>query len=151
MPSASRVSTLAISWALARVSSLAAQGFGTQPHPVVVPAPTPIQPIDDIKYLSDDRLAGRMTGSPKTCRYCLGKSPPARSPRPAATTTAATLATMFCQSKMTSRHGLARRGRAANLHIARPVHSRSKCGSFALQHLRIRANWLNSMQPGYVA
>jgi Zn-dependent M28 family amino/carboxypeptidase len=31
---------------------------------VVVPAPTPIQPIDDIKFLSDDRLAGRMTGSP---------------------------------------------------------------------------------------
>jgi hypothetical protein len=51
-------------WAAAGASGLPAQDFGTQPHPVVVPAPTPIQPIDDIKYLSDDRLAGRMTGSP---------------------------------------------------------------------------------------
>jgi Zn-dependent M28 family amino/carboxypeptidase len=64
MASASRVSTLALSWAVVGVSSLAAQGFGTQPHPVVVPAPAPIQPIDDIKFLSDDRLSGRMTGSP---------------------------------------------------------------------------------------
>ena len=64
MPSASRVFILAMLWAVAGRSGLAAQGFGTQPHPVVVPAPTPIQPIDDIKFLSDDRLAGRMTGSP---------------------------------------------------------------------------------------
>jgi Zn-dependent M28 family amino/carboxypeptidase len=64
MSSASRVSTLTLSWAVVSVSSLAAQGFGTQPHPVVVPAPAPIQPIDDIKFLSDDRLSGRMTGSP---------------------------------------------------------------------------------------
>src|SRR6185312_10237018 len=64
MPSASRVFILAMFWGVAGGSDLAAQGFGTQPHPVVVPAPTPIQPIDDIKFLSDDRLAGRMTGSP---------------------------------------------------------------------------------------
>lgn len=51
-------------WAAVGASGLAAQDFGTQPHPVVVPAPAPIQPIDDIKFLSDDRLAGRMTGSP---------------------------------------------------------------------------------------
>jgi Peptidase family M28/PDZ domain len=51
-------------WAVAGASTLAAQSFGTQPHPVVVPAPTPIRAIDDIQYLSDDRLAGRMTGSP---------------------------------------------------------------------------------------
>ena len=38
---------------------------------------------------NSDRL-DRITGSPANCRYCLGKSPPARSPRPAATTTAAT-------------------------------------------------------------
>src|SRR5947199_138475 len=36
----------------------------------------------------------RRTGSPNSSRYCLGKSPPARSPRPPATTTAATLAPM---------------------------------------------------------
>ena len=35
--------------------------FGTQQHPVQTPAPPPITAIDDIRYLSDDRLAGRMT------------------------------------------------------------------------------------------
>jgi hypothetical protein len=49
---------------MAGSSGLEGQGFGTQQHPVVVPAPAPILPIDDIRYLSDDRLAGRMTGSP---------------------------------------------------------------------------------------
>jgi hypothetical protein len=38
--------------------------FGTQQQPVVRPAPPPITAIDDIRYLSDDRLQGRMTGSP---------------------------------------------------------------------------------------
>ena len=38
--------------------------FGTQQHPVERPAPPPITAVDDIRYLSDDRLAGRMTGSP---------------------------------------------------------------------------------------
>ncbi|HWB40028.1 MAG TPA: M28 family peptidase [Gemmatimonadales bacterium] len=37
--------------------------FGTQQHPVERPAPPPITPIDDIRWLSDDGLAGRMTGS----------------------------------------------------------------------------------------
>jgi hypothetical protein len=37
--------------------------FGTQQHSPVRPAPPPITAIDDIRYLSDDRLAGRMTGS----------------------------------------------------------------------------------------
>jgi hypothetical protein len=64
MLSASRVSVLAVLSAFAGGSPLPAQSFGTQPHPVVVPAPAPILAIDDIKYLSDDRLAGRMTGSP---------------------------------------------------------------------------------------
>jgi Zn-dependent M28 family amino/carboxypeptidase len=42
-----------------------AQQFGTQPHPAPTPpAPPPIEPIDDIRYLSDDRLGGRMTGTP---------------------------------------------------------------------------------------
>jgi Zn-dependent M28 family amino/carboxypeptidase len=64
MSSASRIALLATFWALLGASWLAAQDFGTQPHPVVVPVPPPIQPIDDIKFLSDDRLSGRMTGSP---------------------------------------------------------------------------------------
>ena len=38
--------------------------FGTRPAPVETPAPPPITAIDDIRYLSDDRLHGRMTGSP---------------------------------------------------------------------------------------
>jgi Zn-dependent M28 family amino/carboxypeptidase len=37
--------------------------FGTQSHPVGVAAPPPITAIDDIRFLSDDALAGRMTGS----------------------------------------------------------------------------------------
>src|SRR5882672_7323653 len=45
----------------------------------------PIWPCQD----SSDKLE-RITGSPAKWRYCLGKLPPARIPRPAATTTAAT-------------------------------------------------------------
>jgi acetylornithine deacetylase/succinyl-diaminopimelate desuccinylase-like protein len=37
--------------------------FGTQQHSPETPAPPPITALDDIRYLSDDRLAGRMTGS----------------------------------------------------------------------------------------
>jgi peptidase M28-like protein/PDZ domain-containing protein len=44
--------------------SLEAQQMGTAPHEVVRPAPPPVLAIDDIRFLSDDRLAGRMTGSP---------------------------------------------------------------------------------------
>lgn len=42
---------------------LAAQ-FGTQQHPVEVPPPLPITAMDDIRYLADDALAGRLTGTP---------------------------------------------------------------------------------------
>ena len=38
--------------------------FGTRQQPVEKPVPPPITAIDDIRYLSDDRLQGRMTGSP---------------------------------------------------------------------------------------
>ena len=38
--------------------------FGTQQQPVTKPPPPPITAMDDIRYLSDDRLQGRMTGSP---------------------------------------------------------------------------------------
>ena len=38
--------------------------FGTQQQAVERPVPPPITAIDDIRYLSDDRLQGRMTGSP---------------------------------------------------------------------------------------
>jgi hypothetical protein len=44
--------------------SLEAQQMGTATHEVVRPVPPPVLPIDDIRFLSDDRLAGRMTGSP---------------------------------------------------------------------------------------
>jgi len=39
--------------------------MGTAPREEVArPAPPPVLPLDDIRYLSDDRLGGRMTGSP---------------------------------------------------------------------------------------
>jgi hypothetical protein len=38
--------------------------FGTRQQSVEKPVPPPITAIDDIRYLSDDRLEGRMTGSP---------------------------------------------------------------------------------------
>jgi acetylornithine deacetylase/succinyl-diaminopimelate desuccinylase-like protein len=38
--------------------------FGTQPQRVETPVPPPITAIDDIRFLSDDRLQGRLTGSP---------------------------------------------------------------------------------------
>jgi len=39
--------------------------MGTAPREEVArPAPPPVLPLDDIRYLSDDRLDGRMTGSP---------------------------------------------------------------------------------------
>jgi hypothetical protein len=46
------------------VSRLGAQQMGTATHEVVRPAPPPVLPIDDIRFLSDDRLEGRLTGSP---------------------------------------------------------------------------------------
>jgi hypothetical protein len=55
-------SRLAALFLLAAPAGLQAQ-FGTQQQPVVKPAPPPITAIDDIRYLSDDRLQGRMTGS----------------------------------------------------------------------------------------
>ncbi len=42
---------------------LAAQ-FGIQQHPVEAPPPPPITAMDDIRYLADDALAGRLTGTP---------------------------------------------------------------------------------------
>jgi len=44
--------------------SLEAQQMGTATHEMVHPPPPPVLPIDDIRFLSDDRLAGRLTGSP---------------------------------------------------------------------------------------
>jgi hypothetical protein len=43
----------------------AQQQMGTAPREEVPrPAPPPVLPLDDIRFLSDDRLRGRMTGSP---------------------------------------------------------------------------------------
>jgi hypothetical protein len=49
--------------ALATAPRLHAQ-FGTPPREVPRPVVPRILPIDDIRFLSDDRLAGRLTGSP---------------------------------------------------------------------------------------
>ena len=59
-----RLPSLLAGLALAALPAGVHAQFGTQQHPVVTPAPPPITAIDDIRYLSDDRLAGRMTGSP---------------------------------------------------------------------------------------
>jgi len=60
-----RPAALAPSLTLLSATSLAAQQMGTAPPPEVArPVVPPVLPIDDIKFLSDDRLAGRLTGSP---------------------------------------------------------------------------------------
>ena len=41
-----------------------AQQMGTAPHPVVAPGGTAVMPLDDIRFLSAGKLAGRLTGSP---------------------------------------------------------------------------------------
>jgi hypothetical protein len=54
---------LALAAALVAPEPLVAQ-FGTQQTPAVpTPPPPPITALDDIRYLSADRLSGRMTGS----------------------------------------------------------------------------------------
>ena len=42
----------------------AAQQMGTAQHEPTRPVVPPVLPLDDIKFLSDDRLGGRLTGSP---------------------------------------------------------------------------------------
>jgi hypothetical protein len=54
---------LAAALLVAAPAGLYAQ-FGTRPQPVEKPAPPPITAMDDIRFLSEDRLEGRMTGSP---------------------------------------------------------------------------------------
>ncbi|HEY7482621.1 MAG TPA: M28 family peptidase [Gemmatimonadales bacterium] len=49
--------------ALAALPTALDAQFGTLQRPVETPAPPPITPLDDIRYLSDDQLGGRMTGS----------------------------------------------------------------------------------------
>ncbi|MEP6688881.1 MAG: M28 family peptidase, partial [Gemmatimonadales bacterium] len=50
--------------ALGAVLPVAAQQMGTAQHQAPRPISAPVLPLDDIKFLSDDRLAGRLTGSP---------------------------------------------------------------------------------------
>jgi hypothetical protein len=50
--------------ALGGTGRLCAVQFGTATHEVERPVTPPIEAIDDIRYLSDDRLGGRLTGSP---------------------------------------------------------------------------------------
>jgi acetylornithine deacetylase/succinyl-diaminopimelate desuccinylase-like protein len=50
--------------AVVAATRLGAQQMGTAPREVARPVVPPILAIDDIKFLSDDRLAGRLTGSP---------------------------------------------------------------------------------------
>jgi len=57
-------SALLLGVALAAAPGPLAAQFGIQQHPVEVPPPPPITALDDIRYLSDDALAGRLTGTP---------------------------------------------------------------------------------------
>jgi hypothetical protein len=60
-----RPAGFAASLALIAAARLGAQQMGTAPPPEVArPGVPPVLAIDDIKFLSDDRLAGRLTGSP---------------------------------------------------------------------------------------
>lgn len=56
--------TLSLALAVVGAPELGAQQFGTPPMTVDRPTPPQLLAIDDIKFLSDDRLAGRMTGQP---------------------------------------------------------------------------------------
>jgi hypothetical protein len=59
-----RPAALAAALALAAAATLHAQQMGTASHEVARPTVPPVLPLDDIKFLSDDRLGGRLTGSP---------------------------------------------------------------------------------------
>jgi hypothetical protein len=63
MPARLSSITLLALLALTTAPRLHAQ-FGTPPREVPRPVVPRILPIDDIRFLSDDRLAGRLTGSP---------------------------------------------------------------------------------------
>jgi hypothetical protein len=55
---------LAAAASLAAAVPSVAQQMGTAPHPAVRPVVPPVLPLDDIRFLSDDKLGGRLTGSP---------------------------------------------------------------------------------------
>src|ERR1700719_759270 len=91
------------------------------------------------------RSVARTTAPPPMGRYCLGTSAPARSPRPAATMTAATVSIIghlasICPALS---HVLAAANAFAGLSEFEAVHSGV---NIALQHLRRGQIWLNSMQ-----
>ena len=62
MTATSHLTRWALALALGAPAPAAAQ-FGTPPSAPVNTAPPPITALDDIRYLSDDDLGGRMTGS----------------------------------------------------------------------------------------
>jgi hypothetical protein len=65
MPDRSHAVLLAAALTLAAAVPSAAQQMGTAPPPAAVrPVVPPVLPLDDIKFLSDDKLGGRLTGSP---------------------------------------------------------------------------------------
>jgi hypothetical protein len=63
MTAGSRSLALAL-LALGAAARLGAQQMGTAQHDPPRPVTPPVLPLDDIKFLSDDRLDGRLTGSP---------------------------------------------------------------------------------------
>ena len=123
--------------------------------------PADCRPEERAVVAVDDRLHGRnptcagQSGKARPDhrlarmrRYCLGTSPPARSPRPAATTTAATSLSSSAIRNTMLRHGFSPSGRYRKPGPGPCLRDLSaESGFFAVQHLRIRRGWLNSMQP----
>ena len=64
MPVRLRCTALLVLPTVLGATRLEAQQMGTAQPEVVRPVVPPVRPLDDIKFLSDDRLGGRLTGSP---------------------------------------------------------------------------------------
>ena len=63
MPTRLHYAGLAAALTLVAAVPSSAQQMGTAPHPVARPVVPPVAPLDDIRFLSDDKLGGRLTGS----------------------------------------------------------------------------------------
>src|SRR5438270_5865486 len=87
-------------------------------------------------WLRKARSVDRIIGSPAIGRYCLGTSPGARSPRPAATITAATVSVMKIDAPLVFAlsHVRARANGVAGTGLGQAC-PRVKCLDIALQHL----------------
>src|SRR5271170_3586160 len=98
---------------------------------------------------------GRSIGSPAISRYCLGTSPPARSPRPPATTMAATVpvikpllpaAAALAYVRASANRCAHETNSLGNRLALHERHGYAQIRYIAVQHLRDMGFWLDSMQ-----